>query len=191
MKVLVAYATRYGSTKQVAEWMAAYLRTKGAVDLCTVDQVCSSLDEYTHLLLGSPLYDDDLLPEMQTFIRDRDREFAGKSLGIFGVALDQLGRGLYGSAEGGRAFFDRFFEYLPVKPVYSRFLGGALYPERLNDKDRRLVAEFFELHGSREIPHIVHLEEQEVIRFVDKFLHLAEVKERLREKMKKKGARKS
>lgn len=189
VKILIAYATRYGSTKVVATWMADHLRTRDDVenvDVCPVDAVCADLGEYTHIILGSPLYDDDLLPEMREFIDKRDPEFSGKPLAVFGVALHELGEGLYGNPDGGLAYFNRFFYYLPVKPIYSRFLGGALYPERLNKEDYRLVKEFFELHGQSEIPFVQELSKKDTREFVDKFLQLAAVKERLQKRIQKK-----
>jgi menaquinone-dependent protoporphyrinogen oxidase len=54
--VLVAYATRYGSTREVAEAVAATLREHGlAVDIGPMRQV-SSLDPYRAVVLGAPLY---------------------------------------------------------------------------------------------------------------------------------------
>ena len=54
--VLVAYATRYGSTQEVAEAIAATLRECGlAVDIQPVQDV-RTLDQYSVVLLGAPLY---------------------------------------------------------------------------------------------------------------------------------------
>lgn len=54
--VLVAYATRYGSTQEVAEAVAETLREGGiAVDLQPMSQV-QALDQYRAVVLGAPLY---------------------------------------------------------------------------------------------------------------------------------------
>lgn len=54
--VLVAYATRYGSTQEVAEAVAATLRERGLeVDLQPMRQV-RTLDQYRAVVLGAPLY---------------------------------------------------------------------------------------------------------------------------------------
>ncbi|GEM_PF-4258653 len=183
LKILIAYATKYGSTRLAATWMAEHLRSKADVDLLPVEEVDCSLSPYTHIILGSPLYGDDLLPEMKEFIQERDPEFAGKAVGVFGVALHRLGEGLYGNPDGGLAYFERFFYYLPVKPIFSRFLGGALYPERLTKHDRQLLQEFFALHGEDEIPFIQELNRRETREFADKFLQLAAVKQRLKSRI--------
>lgn len=54
--VLVAYATRYGSTQEVAEAVAATLRERGlAVDIQPMRDV-RTLDQYRAVVLGAPLY---------------------------------------------------------------------------------------------------------------------------------------
>src|SRR6266487_4206747 len=54
--VLVGYATRYGSTQEVAEAVAATLRERGlAVDIQPMREVLT-LDQYRAVVLGAPLY---------------------------------------------------------------------------------------------------------------------------------------
>ena len=55
-KILVTYATRYGSTQEVAEKVAATLRESGlAVDVQPAKQV-RTLDGYRAVVVGAPLY---------------------------------------------------------------------------------------------------------------------------------------
>jgi menaquinone-dependent protoporphyrinogen oxidase len=54
--VLVAYATRYGSTQEVAEVVASTLRERGlAVDIQPMRKV-RTLDQYRAVVLGAPLF---------------------------------------------------------------------------------------------------------------------------------------
>ena len=54
--ILVAYATRYGSTQEVAEAVAATLRERGLeVDIQPMREV-RALDQYGGVVLGAPLY---------------------------------------------------------------------------------------------------------------------------------------
>ena len=56
VSVLVGYATRYGSTQEVAEAVAATLREQGlTVDIQPMRQV-RTLDQYHAIVLGAPLY---------------------------------------------------------------------------------------------------------------------------------------
>ncbi len=54
--ILVTYATRYGSTQEVAEAIAATLRERGiTTDLAPMREV-QALDQYSAVVLGAPLY---------------------------------------------------------------------------------------------------------------------------------------
>ncbi|MBN2003140.1 MAG: flavodoxin domain-containing protein [Anaerolineae bacterium] len=66
--ILVTYATRYGSTQEVAEKIAATLREGGlAVDVQPVKQV-RTLDGYRAVVVGAPLYMFDWLKEARDFL---------------------------------------------------------------------------------------------------------------------------
>ena len=54
--VLVAYATKYGSTREVAEAVAAALRGGGQTVDCQPVKKLRSLDGYGAVVLGAPLY---------------------------------------------------------------------------------------------------------------------------------------
>ena len=55
-KILVAYATRYGSTQEIAEKVVGMLREQGLqVDLQPLRQV-QSLTGYSAVVIGAPLY---------------------------------------------------------------------------------------------------------------------------------------
>ena len=67
-KLLVSYATRYGSTKEVAETIAATLREGGsAVDVQSVEHA-RSLDGYKAVVVGAPLYMFNWLKEARSFV---------------------------------------------------------------------------------------------------------------------------
>ena len=54
--VLVAYATRYGSTHEVAEVVAATLREQGLTVEMLAAREIQTLDGYSAVVLGAPLY---------------------------------------------------------------------------------------------------------------------------------------
>ena len=54
--LLVTYATRSGSTQEVAETIAATLREGGLAVTCQPISKVQSLDSCTALVLGAPLY---------------------------------------------------------------------------------------------------------------------------------------
>ncbi|PKL55421.1 MAG: flavodoxin, partial [Methanomicrobiales archaeon HGW-Methanomicrobiales-6] len=67
-RILVAYATRYGSTAEVAEAIGEELRKAGiTVDVQPVGEV-QDLSPYRAAVIGSPIYMGKWLPESQVFI---------------------------------------------------------------------------------------------------------------------------
>jgi menaquinone-dependent protoporphyrinogen oxidase len=67
-KILVTYATKYGSTQGVAEAIASQLRENGhAVDLIHTRDV-RSLAGYGFVVLGSPLYMGSILGDASKFL---------------------------------------------------------------------------------------------------------------------------
>lgn len=184
MRVLITYGTKYGSTQQIAKWMAERVPGDAQVDIKKVNEV-DRVDEYSHIIIGSPLYDDDLLPEVKEFIQDHGTDFKKKAVGVFGVALGHYGEGLYGNPAGGHAYFERFFDYLPIKPIYSKLLCGELNPQLLDEEDRRLLEEYWEIKGKPEIPHEQKMSKAEAWDYVSKYFQFAKIKANLDDKMQR------
>lgn len=97
LSVLVAYASRAGSTRGVAERIAAVLCGHGQrVDLRSVGQV-GDLSAYDAAVIGSPVYDGSWLPEASELVR-RNLDRLGSlpvwlfSVGTFGDEHRIVGR---------------------------------------------------------------------------------------------------
>jgi menaquinone-dependent protoporphyrinogen oxidase len=83
-KVLIAFATTHGSTQEVAEFVAKTLREQGSeVDLQAAKNV-RSLEEYSVIVLGIPLYMFRLHGDAVRFLKKNHKAFiAGLPLAIF------------------------------------------------------------------------------------------------------------
>lgn len=67
-RVLVAYASKYGSTQEVAEAIANTLRENGlAVELEPMKKV-KKLEDYGAIVLGAPIYTLHLHKEANNFL---------------------------------------------------------------------------------------------------------------------------
>jgi menaquinone-dependent protoporphyrinogen oxidase len=127
--VLVAYATRYGSTREVAEAVTATLREKGlGVDVKPIREV-HTLDGYRAVVLGAPLYMFHWHKDALHFLQ-RYRE----SLSVRPVAIFALGP-LHDEAkefQGTREQLDKELAKFPwLTPTTITIFGGKLDPAKL------------------------------------------------------------
>lgn len=82
-RILIAYATRAGSTAEIAARIGQALARRGAaVDVLPVTAV-ESLEPYGAVVLGSAIRTGKLLPEAMAFIIDHQEEFQGLPLSVF------------------------------------------------------------------------------------------------------------
>jgi menaquinone-dependent protoporphyrinogen oxidase len=127
--VLVAYATRYGSTQEVADKIAATLRQSGlTVEVQPAKQV-RTLDGYRAVVLGAPLYMSDWLKEARNFL-SRHRPI----LTTLPVALFALGPTEDKEKDWTetRKQFDKVLsQFAWLKPVAAELFGGRFDPSRL------------------------------------------------------------
>jgi menaquinone-dependent protoporphyrinogen oxidase len=84
--VLVAYATKNGSTGEVAEAVAAALREHGAqVTLSLARAVRKRVTGYELVVIGAPLYAGRWHRDARRFLRRHRRELAGVPVAVFGM----------------------------------------------------------------------------------------------------------
>lgn len=85
VRVLVAYASRFGSTCGVADRIAARLRTGGNhVDVCPADQVADA-GAYDAVVFGSAVFNQQWLPEGQEFVKRNLDPLAARPVWLFSV----------------------------------------------------------------------------------------------------------
>lgn len=85
MRILVAFASRGGSTRAVGEAIARKLRAAGyAVDVRSADEV-ADLAAYDAVVLGSAIYDQAWLPEAREFVRRGVHLLAERPVWLFSV----------------------------------------------------------------------------------------------------------
>lgn len=90
-KVLVTYASRAGSTREIAEAVAADLTGRGfAVDLLPIKQV-SRLDGYNAVVIGSAVRMSSWLPEAAKFVQQNAATLNRLPTAFFSVHLMNLG----------------------------------------------------------------------------------------------------
>jgi menaquinone-dependent protoporphyrinogen oxidase len=130
MTVLVAYASRRGSTREIAERITARLRAHG-FDV-HLDPLLGREDvhRFEAVVLGSPVYGGHWEEEAIDFVRRNATALAGRPLWTFSVGWLAHHRGLLRkeswSDAKGLAELDRL-----LPPREHRFFAGALSPAEL------------------------------------------------------------
>ena len=133
--ILVAYATRYGSTQEVADKIAATLRESGlTVDAQPVKQV-RKLDGYRAVVLGAPLYIGSWLKDAQRFLTQQQTALEKLPVAIFSLGPTRADEG---TAEVRVSLDAQVGKYPWLKPVAVELFGGKYDPDKLRFPDTLL-----------------------------------------------------
>ena len=136
-EILVAYATRYGSTKEVAETVAATLEEQGLeVEVKATGEV-RSLDGFGAVVLGTPLYMGALHKDVRALLERQHAALEQTPLALFALGPISAADGV----EGSRKQLDAALAKLPwLSPVATEVFVGAYDPTRLGFKDKMVAA---------------------------------------------------
>ena len=85
MRVLIAYDTKYGTTKTIAQWVAEGIGVD--CDIKNVSEIESC--DYDLIVIGSPIYTDEPLKSVSTFLKDKCDELKEKKVALF-IVYDKL-----------------------------------------------------------------------------------------------------
>ena len=127
--VLVAYATRYGSTQEVAEAVAATLRERGlAVDIGPMREV-RTLDQYRAIVLGAPLYMFHWHKDALNFLARHRAALTARPVAIFALGPFHADEKEF---QGSREQLEKELAKFPwLTPVAIEIFGGKFDPEKL------------------------------------------------------------
>jgi menaquinone-dependent protoporphyrinogen oxidase len=127
--VLVAYATRYGSTQEVAEAVAATLRERGlAVDIGLMREV-RTLDQYRAIVLGAPLYMFHWHKDALNFLARHRAALTARPVAIFALGPFHADEKEF---QGSREQLEKELAKFPwLTPVALEIFGGKFDPQKL------------------------------------------------------------
>lgn len=127
--VLVAYASKHGSTAEVAEVVASTLVERGlTVDVRSVTEV-DDLSCYGGIVLGGALYMGRLHAEARRFLRHQRAGLAAVPFAVFAMGPGTLEEK---DVAGSRAQLERALGSVPeVVPFAVAIFGGVIQREEL------------------------------------------------------------
>jgi menaquinone-dependent protoporphyrinogen oxidase len=135
-RILVAYATRAGSTIEVAAAIGEALSQRGfSVDVKPVKEK-PSVDGYQAVVVGSAIRMGSWLPEAVNFIKDNQAQLSRIPTAIFTVHM--LNRGEDETSRQARQAYTAVVRQV-LSPVDEAFFSGKMDYSRLSFLDRTIA----------------------------------------------------
>ena len=136
--VLVAYASKHGTTREVVEFVARTLEQRGlTVDVEEAARV-SSIAHYDAVVIGGGLYMGKWHKDARRLLERHRADLSGVRLAVFAMGPDELDES---KVIESRRQLDRALAATPeLTPVAVTVFGGALKPETWRFPFSRLPA---------------------------------------------------
>lgn len=135
-RILIAYASRAGSTAGVADAIGAAIKLRGLnVDIQQVTAKPSA-DRYDAIILGSAVRMGGWLPEMVEFIKTNQAVLQSRPVALFTVHM--LNTGADETSRAARRAYVNSIRPL-VDPVDEVFFAGKIELDHLSFVDRLMV----------------------------------------------------
>jgi menaquinone-dependent protoporphyrinogen oxidase len=139
--ILISYATKHGSTQEVAEAIAAALREAGRqVDVRPAADV-RDMAGYGAVILGAPLYMARWHKDARRFLKRHRDALAALPIAIFALGPLQTREEKPGDYDTARRQLERALAKLPgIEPTAVEVFGGACAPAELGFPFNRMPA---------------------------------------------------
>lgn len=136
--ILVAYATKHGSTREVAEVVADELRLRGlCVDVSPAEQV-ESVSDYDGVVIGGALYTGRWHPQATRLLKAERDALASLPVAVFAMGPRTMDPS---DVAQSRRQLDRALEKAPsVRPCAVTIFGGVVEPRTLRFPLNRMPA---------------------------------------------------
>lgn len=127
--ILVGYATRYGSTQEVAEMVAATLREEGLAVVCQPMKAVKSLEGYGGVVVGAPLYMFRWHKDAKRFLSRHRQALTVRPAAVFALGPFHADAKEFQDARG--QLDKELLEFPWFAPVAIEIFGGKFDPTAL------------------------------------------------------------
>jgi menaquinone-dependent protoporphyrinogen IX oxidase len=146
IRILVAYDTKYGSTERVAQWIAEGIAERETrettVDVKNISHIVEV--NYECVVIGSPIYEEEPLNSVITFLETRRISLEYVKVALFVVCGD------YGHLPKDQlidAYVKKLEAHVSGKVVAREVFGGYFDLAKLSDEDKRIIEDFSKVVG--------------------------------------------
>ncbi|MCK9593272.1 MAG: flavodoxin domain-containing protein [Methanoregula sp.] len=127
--ILIAYATKKGSTAEIAQAVAKELQAAGhTADSVEIEQVASP-QGYDAVVIGGPMYMGHIDSRVKKFVKRHYPDLARVPVAGFAVGLSAASKDPEGMAWTEKALHASLN---PLRPVAEAIFAGNLDPEKLS-----------------------------------------------------------
>jgi menaquinone-dependent protoporphyrinogen IX oxidase len=160
---IILYATRYGSTREIAEMMGEKLE----IPIKNVTEIANSseLEQYDYIILGSPIYFDDIYEDMKHFLTSFFITIGQKKLITYAV---------YGAVKGylERDYGKDFGNYFQPSPLLSLSFLGRATKSSLSEEDYKKLELFYNNRLNEELNDFDYFDENKIDAVVEEIKNL-------------------
>jgi len=151
MKIKIVFASRYGSSKEIAGWLAQRFRFDQdiTVDIESAEEA-NSAEGYDLVLLGSGIYSHSFLPELESYIERDVEALKNTKTALFGVAMKTEPALMRGKLHGGLLMLEKYAEQLGKSCIYGVMLHGEMIYDIMTEEDKRGLDKFYKMIGLSE-----------------------------------------
>ncbi|KAA3659105.1 MAG: flavodoxin [Chloroflexi bacterium] len=149
-KILIAFASQYGSTGEVAEVVAEVLSQYGyAVDTKWIKDV-TAVDHYDAVIVGSAIQYDKWMPEAVDFVKTHQKAFSKIPVAYFFTCLTLAKRNVK-TEQQALAYADKLIALTTqVKPISIGRFAGVLDASKMSFLTRLMLKTITTVVGVRE-----------------------------------------
>lgn len=135
-RILVAYATRNGSTAEIAQAVGKELKSSGYTVDVTEMKTVPSVAGYNAVILGGPLYMGSVVKEVAKFVGQYREQLTKLPVAAFAVGLAPKNPDP-GAMEQAKAALKQSVE--PLNPLAEIVFAGKLDPAKLSFIQRKMT----------------------------------------------------
>ena len=136
--ILITYATKYGSTRQVADAIAATLDESGFSVVVAPAAAVRDLGSYDGVVLGTALYTGRPHADARRFLRRHHRALARLPVAVF--AMGPLTMAEHDVEGAQKQLEQALAKVSDVSPVSTAIFGGVVDPKKLRFPFNRMEA---------------------------------------------------